>query len=230
MDTPNYARQNFDRELEELEHELLEMASRVEKMMADASQSLISLDRTLAMETIKLDDEIDQRELEIEARCMKIIALQNPMGGDLRLVSACLKIVTDLERCADLSVDLAKAALKVDNEAGRTDIIDLGKFANLCRKMLHDSLEAYVRRDLARVEEVGKMEYEADGIYRELRAQVFLLMRRDPDSVVALGWLFLAIHHLERIADHSVNIAERVHYMVTGELKQLAGYQDTPER
>ena len=226
MESPNYARQNFDRELAELEHELLEMASAVERMMADASQALIKLDPILARAAIEQDDAIDQMELAIESRCMMIIGLQNPAGADLRLVGACLKIITDLERCADLAVDLAKAALKIDNEHGRSDIIDLGKFATLCRKMLHESLEAYVRRDLDRVQQVAQLENEADGLYRELRAQVFLLMRRDPDFVVAHGWLFLAIHHLERIADHSVNIAERVHYMVTGDLVQIAGFAD----
>jgi len=226
MDSPNYARQNFDRELAELEHELLEMASLVERMMADASQALIKLDPVLAKQAIVQDDVIDQMELAIESRCMLIIGLQNPAGADLRLVGACLKIITDLERCADLAVDLAKAALKIDHESGRSDIIDLGKFATLCRKMLHESLEAYVRRDLDRVQQVAALENEADGLYRELRAQVFLLMRRDPDFVVAHGWLFLAIHHLERIADHSVNIAERVHYMVTGDLVQIAGFSD----
>jgi phosphate transport system protein len=224
MENPNYARQRFAQELEELEHMLLEMAGLVEKMMAEAANALITLDRDIAKHVIVSDDEVDELELAIETRCMSIIGLQNPMGADLRLVGACLKIVTDLERCADLTVDLAKAALKIDNEGGKTDIIDLGKFANLTRKMMHEALQAYVRRDLVRVEEVAQMEYEADGLYRELRAQVFLLMRRDPDQVVASGWLFLAIHHLERIADHSVNIAERVHYMVTGELKQIAGY------
>ncbi|MBI1333936.1 MAG: phosphate signaling complex protein PhoU [Armatimonadetes bacterium] len=228
MDSVNYARQNFDRELAELEHELLAMASGVERMMADASNALIKLDPALAHEAILQDDAIDQMELAIEAKCMKIIGLQNPAGNDLRQVGACLKIITDLERCADLAVDLAKAALKIDNEQGRSDIIDLGKFATLCRKMIHEALEAYVRRDLDRVQEVADMENQADGLYRELRAQVFLLMRRDPDFVVAHGWLFLAIHHLERIADHSVNIAERVHYMVTGELKQIAGFEDGP--
>ncbi|MBS1702430.1 MAG: phosphate signaling complex protein PhoU [Armatimonadetes bacterium] len=228
MDSVNYARQNFDRELAELEHELLAMASGVERMMADASNALIKLDPALAHEAILQDDAIDQMELAIEAKCMKIIGLQNPAGNDLRQVGACLKIITDLERCADLAVDLAKAALKIDNEQGRSDIIDLGKFATLCRKMIHEALEAYVRRDLDRVQEVADMENQADGLYRELRAQVFLLMRRDPDFVVAHGWLFLAIHHLERIADHSVNIAERVHYMVTGELKQIAGFEDAP--
>ncbi len=223
----SHARQNFDRELAELEHELLEMAGAVERMMAEASSALIKLDPVLARQAISQDDAIDQMELAIESRCMKIIALQNPAGEDLRLVAACLKIIADLERCADLAVDLAKAALKIDNEAGRSDIIDLGKFATLCRKMLHESLEAYVRRDLDRVRDVAELENEADGLYRELRAQVFLLMRRDPDFVVAHGWLFLAIHHLERIADHSVNIAERVHYMVTGELIQISGYQDS---
>ena len=226
MESPNYARQNFDRELAELEHELLEMASAVERMMADASQALIKLDPELARQAINQDDAIDQMELAIESRCMMIIGLQNPAGADLRLVGACLKIITDLERCADLAVDLAKAALKIDNESGRSDIIDLGKFATLCRKMLHESLEAYVRRDLERVQQVADLENEADGLYRELRAQVFLLMRRDPDFVVAHGWLFLAIHHLERIADHSVNIAERVHYMVTGDLVQITGFAD----
>jgi phosphate transport system protein len=226
MESQSYARQNFDRELEAMEHELLEMASWVEKMVADASTSLVKLDPSLAREAILQDDAIDHKELEIESICMKIIGLQNPMGADLRHVGATLKIITDLERCADLAVDLAKATLKIEREAGRTDIIDLGKFAILCRKMLHDAMEAFVRRDLERVELVGTQENEADKIYRELRAQVFLLMRRDPDSVVAHGWLFQAIHHLERIADHSVNIAERVHYMVTGELKQLAGFEE----
>lgn len=226
MESQSYARQNFDRELEGLEHELLEMASWVEKMVADAATSLVKLDPVLAREAISQDDAIDEKELVIEAECMRIIGLQNPMGADLRRVGATLKIITDLERCADLAVDLAKATLKIDKEAGRTDIIDLGKFANLCRKMIHDSIEAFVRRDLERADLVGQQENEADKIYRELRAQVFLLMRRDPDSVVAHGWLFQAIHHLERIADHSVNIAERVHYMVTGELKQLAGFED----
>jgi phosphate transport system protein len=225
MDTPQHARVNFDRELEALEHDLLNMATKVESMMADASTSLLTLNTELGRDAIGRDNEIDELELEIEANCMRIIALQNPMGSDLRKVGACLKIITDLERCADLSVDLAKAALKIDAEQGRNDIIDLGKFAAHCRKMLHEALEAYVRRDLDGVAKVGRMEHEADGMYREMRAQVFLLMRRDPDMVVSHGWLFLAIHHLERIADHSVNIAERVHYMVTGELKDLAGYE-----
>ena len=129
MESPNNARQNFDRELAELEHELLEMASLVERMMADASQALIKLDPVMARQAILQDDAIDQMELAIESRCMRIIGLQNPAGADLRLVGACLKIITDLERCADLAVDLAKAALKIDHESGRSDIIDLGKFA-----------------------------------------------------------------------------------------------------
>lgn len=221
MDGVNYARQAYDAQLRELEHEMLEMASRAELMVADAVESLVNLDRTKALEVMSRDDEIDVREIQIESRCMRLLALQQPTGADLRLVGSVLKIITDIERVADLAVDLAKFTNKIDNENGRTDFIDIPRISSLCRQMFREAIQAYVRRDLQKIEQVAIMEQEVDDLYRELREQIFDRMRKEPEEVVPAGWLFLAAHHLERIADHALNIAERVGYMVTGEMMSL---------
>jgi len=153
---------------------------------------------------------------------LRLLALQQPMASDLRVVGTVMKMITDIERVGDLAVDIAKIGLKVEKEFGQTNFIDIPKMAKVARTMLHEALEAYVHRDLVRVNEVVERDEEVDALYRELRSQIFENMRSSPDQVVADGWLLLAIHHVERIADHAVNIAERVNFMVTGEFKQLS--------
>lgn len=220
-----YARHAYDAELRDLEHEMVAMASIAETMVADATEALRKLDRNLAMEVIHRDDQIDRLDLQIEARCMRLFALQNPTGADLRLVGSMMKIITDIERVGDLAVDLAKVALKIDNEAGKSDVVDLSKIAGLSRQMFREAVQAFVRRDSALVQSVSEVEGAVDELYRQIREQIFELMKQEPEEVVPLGWLFLAIHHLERIADHAVNIAERAEFIVTGELRQLTRVQ-----
>jgi len=222
VESPGYARQAYNEEINELEHDLLDMGSRAEQMVLQAVDALCTLDAKLAHVVMARDDEIDERDLAIEARCLRLLALQQPMAGDLRVVGTAMKMITDIERVGDLAVDIAKIALKVEKEFGQTSFIDIPKMAKVARSMFHEALEAYVHRDLARVQEVCERDEEVDSLYRELRTQIFDNMRSHPDLVVADGWLLLAIHHVERIADHSVNIAERVNFMVTGEFKQLA--------
>src|SRR5687767_7428895 len=119
----SHARHAFANEIQELEHDLLEMGSLAEQMVAQASEALCRLDTDLAMAVIQRDDEIDQRDLAIENRCIRILALQQPMAGDLRVVGTAMKMITDIERIGDLAVDVAKIALKVDKEFGATNII-----------------------------------------------------------------------------------------------------------
>lgn len=228
VDSPSYARQAYNVEINELEHDLLDMGSRAEQMIGQAVDALCSLDVVLARAVMLRDDEIDERDLAIEARCLRLLALQQPMAGDLRTVGTAMKMITDIERVADLAVDIAKIALKVEKEFGETSFIDIPKMAKVARSMFHEALEAYVHRDLARVLEVCDRDEEVDALYRELRTQIFDNMRAHPELVVADGWLLLAIHHVERIADHAVNIAERVNFMVTGEFKQLSRKVDNP--
>lgn len=200
---------------------MLEMASIAELMVGQSVEALATLDTQLAMSVILRDDEVDQRDLSIEERCVRLLALQQPMAGDLRIIGTAMKMITDIERIGDLAVDVAKIALKIEHEYGQVGFIDLPRMANTARSMFRQALEAYVRKDLNLVREVCERDEEVDEQYRELRAQIFENMRAYPEMVVSDAWLLLAIHHVERIADHAVNIAERVNFMVTGDFKQL---------
>ena len=222
MESHGQIRHAFTTEIHQLEHDVLEMGSRAEVMVGLAADALTRLDVELARDVLSRDDDIDQRDLQIEAHCIRLIALQQPKAGDLRIISTAMKMITDIERIGDLAVDLARITLKVDNEFGETNIIDIPKIANVSRQMIRLSLEAFVKRDLEVVQQVIAMDDEVDDLYRNLREQIFDNMRAKPNRVVADGWLLLAVYHVERIADHAVNIAQRVAYMVSGQWDKLS--------
>ena len=222
MESFGHTRQGFDEALKSLEHDLLEMGSRAESAVDQSVESLVKLDTKLAMAVIEHDDDIDSMQFSIESECIRLLALHHPMASDLRTVGTAMRMITDLERVGDLAVDIAKITLKIEAELGTSDYIDLRHMANLARVMLREALEAYVKRDETMVTEVCDKDDEVDDNYRQLRRQIHDHMRSNPDDVVSASWLILAIHHLERIADHAVNIAERVHFMVTGRLEPLS--------
>lgn len=217
----SHARQIFQTQITELEHDLLAMGSHAEKMVGAAIDALVRLDPEEAHQVINSDDEVDQIELTIENLCIRMLALQQPMASDLRVIGTAMKMITDIERIADLAVDVAKVSLKIEKELGKTGWIDLQRMGNIARAMVRESLEAYVKRDLELVRSITAKDDEVDNLYRELRGQIHDHMKDYPDEVVASSWLLLAIHHIERIADHAVNIAERVNFMVTGHFQQL---------
>jgi phosphate transport system protein len=221
MESPSYARHAFSSQLQQLEHDVLDMGSRAESMIGMAVDALSRLDMPLAFTVLKRDDEVDARDLEIETGCLRLLALQQPTGPDLRTVGTVMKIITDIERVGDLAVDIAKTAMKIDKEMGSSTVVDIPKIANVARSMFRTALEAFVKRDLDLVQQVAEREEEVDAMYRILRGQIHANMRENPEQVVADSWLLLAIHHIERIADHTVNIAERVQFMVTGKLEQI---------
>lgn len=225
MESTGYARHAYQTQIAELEHDLLEMGSLSEHMVGDAVDALRTLNPTLATDVIRRDDIIDQRDLDIEQRCLRILALQQPTASDLRMIGTVMKVITDIERVGDLAVDIAKIAIKVEREFGHSEFIDLPRMANMSRQMLRCSLQAFVKRDVELIAEVMLLEEQVDAQYRELRGQVFENMRANQDMVVADGWLFMAVHHVERIADHAVNIAERVRFMVTGQFKTHRKFQ-----
>ncbi len=229
MDVPHHVRQAFDDALAELEHDVLEMGSMTEAMMAQAVESLVKLDHALALEVMQTDDVIDAKDIDIEARCLSMLALQQPMGTDLRVIGTAMKMITDIERIGDLSVDIAKCGLKIEKELGSTEFVDIRKMSNVARSMLVDSLQAFVKRDLELVKEVCARDDEVDELYRQLREQIHGHMRSHPDEVVSSSWMLLAIHHIERIADHATNISERVNFMVTGNLEQITKSHQTDQ-
>lgn len=213
--------QIYSLEIQSLEHNLLEMASRVEVMIGQAVDSLVQLDAELAHAVLEEDDEIDQLDMDIETRCLRILASRHPEGADLRTLGTAIKMTTDIERIGDLAGDIAKCGLKIEKEMGASTFVDIPKVANLARGMFRAAIEAYVRHDPALLDSIAEQEAQVDALYRDLRGQIHEHMRDYPDEVVAASWMLLAIHHIERIADHALNIAERVSYTITGRLKPL---------
>lgn len=220
MDT-HHIRQVFDEELAALEHDVLEMGSLADVMVQSAVESLVDLDVQKAMWVVRADDEVDQHDLQIESRCLRLLALHHPAAGDFRTVGAALKVITDIERVGDLAVDIAKAGMKIEKVFGDSRVVDIPRMGGVARSQFRLALQAYAQRDLAIVAEVTRMDDEVDELFRQLREQIHRDMVAEPEHVVADSWLLLAIHHIERIADHAVNVAERVSFMVTGEFKQF---------
>jgi len=220
MESPH--RHSLAQQIEQLEHELLEMGARAEIMVGKAAESLTTLNHELAIDVIRSDDEVDLLDLDIEERCIRLLALQQPMAGDLRVIGTAMKMITDIERVGDLSVDIAKAGLKIEKELGDVRYVDFARIATIAREMLHTALEAFVKKDLDLVATVITKDDDVDAMYREIRGQIHDHMRHSREDVVAASWLLLALHHIERVADHAVNIAERVSFMVTGRFEQLA--------
>lgn len=215
-------RSQFEDELEKLRNKILAMGSEADRAVADAMQALDERDIALAEVVIEADDRIDEMDLEIEGECMRLIALQHPLARDLRLVGTGLKIITDLERIGDHAVDIAKVARKLAGNTVHRSLADLPRMAMSVRQMLKTALDAFVRHDLSLVEGVVDADDEVDDLFHSIRGDLHNAMQKDPDVVVEASYLLFVAHYLERMADHAVNIAERVYYVETGHLSQLA--------
>lgn len=214
-------RTQYEEELESLRNMLLAMGSEADRAVADSVRSLTERDVALAEKVIVEDDTLDEMDLEIEAHCMRLLALQQPIASDLRLVGTALKIITDLERIGDHAVDIAKVARKLAIVDHSRPLADLPKMATAVRSMLKSSLDAFVKHDIALVAAVVEADDEVDDLFHRIRSDLHAAMRQNSEVVVDASYYLFVAHYLERMADHAVNIAERVHYMETGELAQL---------
>ncbi|MGO8670546.1 MAG: phosphate signaling complex protein PhoU [Capsulimonadaceae bacterium] len=215
-------RTHYEEELDKLRHLLLKMGSHVDQMVAQAMEALTQQDIALAESVMRMDDIVDNLDVQIESQCMVLIALQQPMARDLRLIGTALKVITDLERIGDHAVDIAKVARKLARDSFYKPLVDLPRMNTLVRGMLHDALAAFVAHDLSLVDRVVRADDEVDDLFHQLRSELHATMERNSSLVVQASYLLFVAHYLERIADHIVNIAERVYYVETSSLVQLA--------
>ncbi|KEI01481.1 phosphate signaling complex protein PhoU [Clostridium botulinum] len=210
-------RKVFQMELHELNNDLLEMGSIVEKQIYLSVKSLMDKDLKLSKMVIKNDDLIDDSMRKIETKCIKIIAMQQPIATDLRFIFTCINIVTDLERMADHAVDIAKITKGLENEIYDPNILDISKMAELVIQMIKDVLRAYVDRDLEKAYEIAKRDDILDEIYMDVFKDTLKQMTKD-NLMIQQGTRFLfAFKYLERIGDHVTNICEWIIYIITGE-------------
>lgn len=221
-------RQRFDDELTELRRTLLEMGTAVEEMVRDAILALTQQDMALAATILPRDDAVDRMDLDIEAHCLRLLARQQPLASDLRLIGCALKVITDIERIGDHCVDIARVAERMSREMLYKPLVDIPRMGELSQSMVHDALESFVHGDLARVDRVISDDDVVDALYARMRRELHTVMQQDPGSVLLASYLLFVAHYLERICDHCTNIAERVAFLETGRRKELGG-DEQPE-
>ncbi|GLI05147.1 phosphate transport system regulatory protein PhoU [Paenibacillus tyrfis] len=212
---------NFHQSLDLLQKDLLDMGNNVARLIRQAVESLARLDESLARQTIEADDQIDEMTARIEEDSLRLIALQQPMASDLRIISMALKIATDLERIADHAVDIAKICIRLNGQELVKPLEDIPRMAELTQNMLQESLLAYTERDVHRAAALAEKDDEVDKLYSVIVNDIIMLMGTDFAKNRQLSQLMLAAHFLERVADHSTNIGEGVIFMVTGKRKDL---------
>ena len=215
-------RHTFEMQLTGLQHTLIRMGSSVEEMLDTAMRALTGQDLELAQRVIEADDYVDGLDLEIEHDCMRLLALQQPMSSDLRTIGAALKIIADIERIADYAVDIAKIVRRLADEPYRLNLGQIPQMGEVTSRMVHTALQAYVRRDLDLVMQVVEDDDLVDDLEDQLFTELLAAMQQDASLVRRAALLLFVARYLERCADHAVNVAERVYYMETGVLKQLA--------
>lgn len=207
----------FDQELEELHLELVKMGSLVEESIDNTILALKKQDIELANKIFKNDDIIDELESKIEKKCLNLIARQQPLAKDLRAISAALKIITDMERIADHSADIAEITIRMANEVYVKPLDDIPKMAALAKQMVKKSIDAYIGQDEELAQEVCNSDDEVDEFFRKIILELINIMKNNPDTIEqATNFMFIT-KYLERMGDHATNICEWVIYNVTGE-------------
>lgn len=211
------ARRSFDEELQCLKEEMLTMGSAVEEAIHMAIKSLAEQNLELAGEVENNDNRIDDLEVSIEEKCIRLIALQQPVARDLRTIGMITKIITDLERIADNACNIARITIKIGNEPLVKPLIDIPRMANRAISMVHQSLDSFVNQDVELARETAKQDEEVDILNDQIFRELLTFMMADPATINQATYLLFVGRYLERIADHATNICERVIYMTTGE-------------
>lgn len=210
-----HMRNRFDEQLAQLNKELIQMGALCESAIATAAKALLDGDPEIAKKAVAEDERIDQKEREIESLCLKLLLQQQPVAKDLRQISSALKMITDMERIGDQAADIAEIIMMGSlNATGSA--LHIGQMARATIKMVTESVEAYVRRDLQLARDVIAYDDEVDGLFDRVKGELIALIGEDAaNGEFAIDILMIA-KYFERIGDHATNIAEWVEFSITG--------------
>jgi phosphate transport system protein len=210
---------HFDEDLNALNEDILEMASLVEQTISQAIKALRERDEKLAEQLIHNDQKVDELELAIEQRCMTLLALQQPTAVDLRFITTAMKLNEELERIADLAVDIAQRVLELVKYPLLKPLIDIPKLAVIAQRMVNQAIDAFITKDTVLAKEVVLSDSQADHLRNLVQEELINdYMAKDGSTAPRAIPLLLIARHLERICDHATNIAEDVIYMVHAEV------------
>ncbi|HEY6839512.1 MAG TPA: phosphate signaling complex protein PhoU [Geobacteraceae bacterium] len=215
MEREHFSKQ-YDAELNEIREKLLTMGGKVEVMLANAMKALVDRDSELARRTIAFDHEINHLEMEIDEKCLQVLALRQPAARDLRFLTLALKIVTDLERIGDQCAALAKRAIELNEEPPLKPYIDLPRMANWASTMVKEALDAFVRGDDTLALKVCRDDQFVDDLNEQIQRELLTFMMGDPSTISRAIKVTYVSKCIERVADHATNVAEMVIFMVKG--------------
>ena len=215
------SRATFDRQLHSLQDETLLLGNMVEKAIELSIEALTRLDADLARRIIDDDKRINAQRYQLEESAVRLIAMQQPLAGDLRLIASVIHISTDLERMGDYAAGIAKIVVMHGDLPPVKPLIDIPRMAELSCSMLRRSLDAFVRRDVDAARSLIGEDDEVDALYDQVYRELLTYMIEDPKLIQRATWLLWSAHNVERIADRATNICERVVYVVTGKMVEL---------
>jgi phosphate transport system protein len=214
-------RQNYEHQLQQLRESVIAMSSMVDKAIARSTDALRSQDLTLAQQVVDDDLEINRSRWQAEEHALLLIATQAPMARDLRVISAVIHIVTELERMADHAAGNAKIVLQTADEPLLKPLVDLPRMADICRDMLSESITAFINADADLAREIALRDDMVDDLYNQVYRELLTFMMADPATINRATHLLWACHNLERRADRVTNICERVVFAATGSLEEI---------
>lgn len=206
----------FDEELKDLKEKLLRMAGLAEDAIASAIKALKDRDESLIDRVFEHEEKINRLEIEIDEVCMRLLALRQPMAGDLRFITTAMKLGSELERIGDLSVNIAERTVGLLKVPQLKPLIDIPRMAGLAQAMVVDSINAFVNRDADLGRRICERDDEVDDLNQQIFRELLTYMMQDASTISRAVDLILIGRHLERIADHATNIGEDVIYLVKG--------------
>ena len=210
-------RNRFDRQLVQLNNELIEMGGMIEKAISDTVKALVNQDIELASNVIEYDEEIDHQEREIEQLCLKLLLQQQPVAKDLRLISAALKMITDMERIGDHATDISEITIELSKESYIKKLDHIQQMAKETMVMLVQSVEAFVNKDMDKARADIVHDDVVDDLFNKVKAELIAMIHEDVNAGEQASDLLMAAKYFERIGDHATNISEWVIFSITGQ-------------
>ena len=214
-------RKTFENELQQVKDEILVLGSMVEQAVADSMEALKKRDIRASEKIYEQDRKINEKRFAIENQCMILIATQQPMARDLRLLASMLDVASELERMGDYAKGIATINIRMGDQPLLKPLIDLPRMATIASGMLHRALTAFVTENVEAARAIPVEDDEVDGLYTQIYRELMMFVIQDPKVIERANMLLWAAHNMERMADRVTNICERTVFVATGEIKEL---------
>ncbi|MCJ7723009.1 MAG: phosphate signaling complex protein PhoU [Anaerolineales bacterium] len=219
-------RKSFENEIRQIKDDVLLLGSMVEQAILESVEALKKRDIERSRLILELDKKINAKRFEMENQVMILIATQQPMAHDLRLLASILEIISELERMGDYGKGIAHINIRMGDQPLLKPLIDIPRMAQIGVDMLHRALTAFINEDVEAARAIPQEDDEVDGLYTQIYHELMLFVIQDPKTIERANWLLWAAHNLERVADRVTNICERTIFIATGELMEIDSSDD----